>query len=291
MSRIAYVNGRYVPVGARAIAIEDRGYQFADGIYEVIRVIDGKAGDLDRHLDRLERSLRELAIEPPMSRAALCAVIGETLRRNRLRHAVVYIQISRGIAPRNHIVPASGRASLVVTVRRARLPSPHEVDAGCRVIAMPDERWHRCDIKSIGLLPNLLARTKAHREGAREAWLVDDDGFVTEGSSSNAWIVDGEGRLVTRPAGTEILGGITRSVVLELARKLGIEVVERPFTLEEAKGAREAFLTSTSSLVMPVVQIDDSIVANGVPGSITRQLQAEYSRRAGLDVLSTQQDR
>ncbi|MEZ5825315.1 MAG: D-amino-acid transaminase [Geminicoccaceae bacterium] len=290
MSRTAYVNGRYVPVDARAIAIEDRGYQFADGIYEVMKVTDGRIGDFDRHLDRLERSLRELAIAPPMSRAALCEVIGETLRRNRLRHAIVYIQVSRGIGPRNHVAPVNVRSSIVVTVRRAPLPSPAEAEAGCRVVSRPDERWHRCDIKSISLLPNLLAKTAAHREGAREAWLVDKEGVVTEGSSSNAWIVDTDGRLVTRPLGHEILGGITRMAVLELARELGIEVVERAFTLEEAKNAREAFLTSTSSLVMPVVQIDERIVANGVPGSLTRRLQASYNRRAGLGVLYASQE-
>ncbi|MCB9945274.1 MAG: D-amino-acid transaminase [Geminicoccaceae bacterium] len=289
MSRIAYVNGRYVPIATPAVAIEDRGYQFADGVYEVIRVVEGTIGALDRHLDRLERSLSELSIRPPMSRAALAAVIRETLRRNRLHRAIVYIQISRGIAPRNHLPPASGRASLVVTVRRAPFPDRRQHDEGCRVISLPDERWKRCDIKSIGLLPNLLARQKAREAGAREAWMLDDDGRITEGTSSNAYIIDRDGRLVTRPLGPRILGGITRSLLLELARKAGIEVIERPFTLEEARTAREAFLTSTTSLVLPVVQIDDCTIANGMPGTLTRRLQEAFETNQGLDVLYERQ--
>jgi D-alanine transaminase len=276
MSRIAYVNGRYLPIGAPAVPVEDRGLQFADGVYEVVKVLGGRLRDLDRHLGRLERSLEALAIPPPMSRAALTGVIRETLRRNRLRDASVYLQIDRGVAPRNHLFPKAVRPSLIVTVRRLALPGPSELAAGVGVVTAPDERWKRCDVKSVSLLANVLAKQRGADAGCREAWLYDVQGRVTEGASSNAYIVDRDGRLVTRPLGPEILGGVTRSVVLDLARGAGIEVVERPFTVAEAKQAREAFLTSTSSLVLPVTAIDGHPVANGHPGSTTVLLLELY---------------
>jgi len=282
MARTAYVNGRYIGIDDPAVAVEDRGYQFADGVYEVIKAIHGRPLDLERHLDRLERSLGELALPLPMSRGALKRVIAETLRRNRLRRAIIYLQVTRGVAPRNHLFPKEAAPSLVVTVRRAPFPSRAEREDGVGVISLPDQRWGRCDIKSIALLPNLLAKQEAHEAGCREAWLVDAEGRVTEGSSSNAYIIDRDGRLVTHPLGPAILGGITRSVLLELAREDGIEVVERPFSLEEAKAAREALMTSTSSLVLPVVRIDDRAIGNGRPGSITTRLQALYLAREGL---------
>lgn len=283
MARIAYVNGRYVSIDTPAVAIEDRGYQFSDGIYDVCKVVNRRFCDLERHLDRLERSLAALDIPMPMSRRALTLVMEETWRRNAaLPNAVVYIQVSRGTASRNHTFGASLRPSLVITVRPARFPSAAEQEKGVGVISMPDERWANCHIKSISLLPNILAKQKAAKEGAREAWLLDGQGCVTEGGSSNAWIVDGEGRLVTRPLGREILGGITRSVIIELARSEGIEVVERPFTLEEALAAREAFLTSTTSLVLPVTSIDGRPVANGHPGTVTRRLARRYAEVEGL---------
>ena len=285
MSRIAYVNGRYCNLNEQAVSIEDRGFQFADGVYEVIKVVDGRICDLERHLVRLERSLSELKLQQPMSRTALTLIVEETFKRNKIFNAIIYIQVSRGIAPRNHLFPKSPRSSLVVTVRRAPFPSANEAGRGCSVVSAPDQRWARCDIKSISLLPNVLAKQAAHQQGSREAWLFDEDGFVTEGSSSNAYIIDSEGRLITRGLGSEILGGITRFNVLEIARTAGIEVIERAFTLEEAKSAREAFLTSTTSLIMPVVQIDDTVIANGVPGSLTLELQQRYNRSHGLDVL------
>jgi D-alanine transaminase len=276
MGRVAYVNGRYRPLNAAAIAIEDRGYQFADGVYEVIKVLEGRPRDLGRHLDRLERSLGALEIRPPMSRAALISVLDEALRRNRLRAALLYIQVTRGTAPRNHAFPKRATPSLVVTVRRPSFPSAKEREAGVGVITLPDLRWGRCDIKSISLLPNVLARQKAAAAGRREAWLIDETGNVTEGSASNAYIVDQAGRLVTHPLGERILGGITRSVILELARGAGIEVVERPFSLAEAQAAREAALSSTSSLLLPVVAIDDRTVGNGHPGTLVRRLMELY---------------
>jgi D-alanine transaminase len=276
MARIAYVNGRYRALAGEAIAIEDRGYQFADGVYEVIKVLGGRARDLDRHLDRLQRSLAALAIGEPMSRAALASVLAETLQRNRLGDALLYVQVTRGTAPRNHVYPKKTRPSLVVTVRRPSFPSAREREEGVGVMTMPDLRWGRCDIKSISLLANVMARQQAAAAGCREAWLIDQAGFVTEGSASNAYIVDHDGCLVTHPLTERILGGITRSVILELARADGIPVVERPFSLAEAQAAREAALTSTSSMLLPVTAIDDRSVGNGHPGTVVRRLLTLY---------------
>ena len=282
MGRIAYVDGRYVPLSAPAIKIEDRGYQFADGVYEVIKVLRGRPRDLERHLDRLERSLAALQITPPMSRGALCAVLDEVLRRNRLPDALLYLQITRGTAPRNHLFPKRARPSLVVTVRRPAFPGEREREEGVGVITQPDLRWGRCDIKSISLLPNVLARQSAAAAGCREAWLVDREGLVTEGSASNAYIVDAAGRLITHPLNERILGGVTRSVVLELARQDGIEVVEQPFSLDGAYAAREAALSSTSSWLLPVTTIDGRPVSNGMPGHVVRRLMALYAGHLGV---------
>ncbi len=284
MARIAYVNGRYVPIDAPAVMIEDRGYQFADGVYEVIKCRGGAPRDLERHLDRLERSLASLRMAMPTARGALRLIVKETLRRNPLDKAIVYIQVSRGTAPRNHLFPKPvTRPSLVVTVRRAPFPKPHELEDGVAVVTRPDIRWQRCDIKSVSLLPNVLAKQEAAEAGAREAWLYDEDGYVTEGSTANAYIVSAEGTVVTRSRGHEILGGITRDVLFEVAEAAGIPIEQRPFTVAEAKRAREAFLTSTSSLILPVTRIDDSIIGNGKPGSITRRLLARYLAEERLD--------
>jgi D-alanine transaminase len=276
MARIAYVNGRYRPLAGEAIALEDRGYQFADGVYEVIKVLAGRPRDLELHLDRLQRSLAALEIAAPMSRAALTSVLFETLRRNRLRDALLYVQVTRGTAPRNHVYPKQARPSLVVTARKPAFPSARERAEGVGVITLPDLRWGRCDIKSISLLPNVMARQQAAVAGCREAWLVDQAGCVTEGSASNAYIVDQGGRLVTHPLSERILGGITRSVVLELARADGIPVDERPFSVAEAQAAREAALSSTSSMLLPVTAIDERTVGNGHPGSVVRRLLELY---------------
>jgi D-alanine transaminase len=276
VARIAYVNGRYRPLAGEAIALEDRGYQFADGVYEVIKVLGGRPRDLERHLDRLQRSLAALEIAEPMSRAALRSVLLETLRRNRLGEALIYLQITRGTAPRNHVYPKGARPALVVTVRKPSFPGVREREEGVGVITLPDLRWGRCDIKSISLLANVMARQQAATAGCREAWLIDRDGKVTEGSASNAYIVDQGGQLVTHPLSERILGGITRSVILELARADGIPVVERPFSLAEAQAAREAALSSTSSLLLPVTAIDERIVGNGHPGTVVRRLMALY---------------
>lgn len=278
MSRIAYVNGRYVRHGEAAVHIEDRGYQFADGVYEVCGVRGGRLMDETLHLERLQRSLRELRIEMPVPLSALKHILRETVRRNHVQNGMVYCQVTRGVAPRDHPFPKSARPSLVVTAKRlneARIAAA--VASGVEVVTLPDQRWARRDIKSVSLLPNILAKQAAREAGAYEAWLVDADGFVTEGSSTNAWIVDGEGRLVTRPEGPDILNGITRRVLLQAARAEGFEVVERPFTPEEAKSAREAFISASSAIIIPVIRIDGHPVGNAAPGSTTLRLREAYS--------------
>ena len=280
MSRIAYVNGRYLRHAEAAVHIEDRGYQFSDGVYEVCGIRNGRFMDEALHLERLERSLGELRIAMPLSLAALRHILREVVRRNRISNGLVYLQVTRGVAPRDHPFPASHvPPALVVTAKRlneARIAAA--VAKGVAVATMPDLRWARRDIKSVSLLPNILAKQAAREAGAYEAWLVDADGFVTEGSSTNAWIVDSEGRLVTRPASHAILNGITRRVLLETAKTEGIEVIERPFTPQEAKSAREAFISASSAIIIPVVRIDGEPVGNAEPGSLTLRLREAYGR-------------
>jgi D-alanine transaminase len=282
MSRIAYVNGRYLPHGAATVHVEDRGYQFSDGVYEVCEVRGGSIIDQRRHLARLKRSLHELRIEMPMSEAALAIVMRECMRRNRVRDGLIYLQITRGVARRDHGFPPPGtRPSVVVTAHGMDVAGSERTAAdGIAVITVPDNRWQRVDIKSISLLPNVLAKQAARENGAKEAWFVDRAGHVTEGSSSNAWIVTRGGKVVTRPADNGILRGITRTVLIDVIRAQGLEFEERPFTVEEAYGAREAFLTSASQIVMPVVRIDDRPVGNGAPGSVATALRAEFHRHA-----------
>lgn len=281
MPRIAYVNGRYLPHRQASVHVEDRGYQFADGVYEVCEVARGHIMDVTRHLDRLGRSLGELSIGWPLGRAALVGIMLEVVRRNRVRDGLVYVQVTRGVAPRDHVFPVRHtRPALVVT---AKCTDPaaawKRAEAGIKVITVPESRWERVDIKTVGLLPNVLARQKAKEEGAQEAWFVDPDGTVKEGAATNAWIVTGEGVLVTRPAETGILRGVTRTTVFEVAARLGYAVEERGFSVEEARRAREAFITAATTVVMPVIDIDGSPVANGQPGSIALSL-----RRAFFDV-------
>lgn len=282
MSRIAYVNGRYLRRAEAAVNIEDRGYQFADGVYEVCEVRGGRLVDERRHMQRLERSLKELRIALPMSLPALGAVLHETVRRNRVVDGIVYLQVTRGVARRDHPFPAmSVPPAVVVTANRTDLAKLDAMAAeGVAVITLPDNRWDRVDIKSIALLPNVLAKQTAREQGAREAWFVDRDGLVTEGSSSNAWIVTRDGKIVTRKADQAILKGITRSVVLEEMKAQGLQLEERAFTVAEAYQAREAFLTSASQLVMPVVQIDGKPVGNGAPGLIATALRRDFHRFA-----------
>jgi D-alanine transaminase len=278
MPRIVYVNGRYVPYQRAQVHIDDRAYTFADGVYEVVTVSDGKFVDEAPHLDRLDRSLRELRIAPAMSRTALQLVLREVVRRNAVRNGLVYIQMSRGVAPRDHPFPKNPQTQFVAWAKTLA-PQPASFgEDGVKAVSVPDIRWGRCDIKSTALLPNVLAKQAAREAGAYEAWLVDSDGFVTEGSSTNAWIITGQGELVTRPTDPGILSGITRRTVVELARSEGLQLAERPFSLDEAKAAREAFITSASSFVLPITQIDDKVIGNGKAGSLTRRLRERYLR-------------
>ena len=282
MSRVAYVNGRFVPHADATVHVEDRGYQFADAVYEVWSVLDGRLGDFQGHMDRLHRSMDELKIEHPMSRAALLSVLRETVRRNRMRNGLLYLQISRGTARRDHAFPTpSVPASVVATCKPLDMAALHaKADKGVAVATAPDNRWGRCDIKTVGLLPNILAKQAAKEKGAAEAWLVDDLGFVTEGSSTNAWIVDAEGVLRTRDTNCNILRGVTRANLLAIAREEGVDFAERPFSVEEAKLAREAFFTAASAFLTPVVSIDGAKIGDGKPGPLTRKLRELYFNRA-----------
>jgi D-alanine transaminase len=282
MSRIAYVNGRYLPRAQAKVSIDDRGYQFADGVYEVCEVRGGRLVDERRHMARLDRSLNEVRIAYPMPPAALAVVLRETVRRNRVRDGIVYVQITRGVARRDFPFPAAGtRPSVVVTARSSDLARLEQMAAeGIAVVTAPDLRWQRVDIKSVALLPNVLAKQDARDKGAREAWLVDAQGNVTEGASSNAWIVDRDGRLITHPLGRDILAGVTRSVVAVVAKAEGFVIEERPFSVQEAYTAREAFITSASQIVLPVVSIDGRPVGNGAPGLVAMTLRREYHRHA-----------
>ncbi|NBN62125.1 D-amino-acid transaminase [Pannonibacter tanglangensis] len=287
MSRIAYVNGEYVEHAKAGVHIEDRGYQFADGVYEVCEVWQGKLVDGPRHLDRLERSLRELRIDMPMSRAALTFVMKEVIRRNLVRHGLVYMQVTRGVARRDHFFPLQPVAPSLVITSKSTNPraGDKQAETGIAVVSHPENRWPRVDIKTVGLLPNVLAKQHAREQGAKEAWYVDANGYVTEGGSTNAWIVTKDGVLVTRPAESGILKGITRAVVLDLVAREGIRFEERAFSLEEAFEAREAFVTAASTLVMPVVQLDGRPIGNGHPGSIATRLRQEFHTASHLEEI------
>jgi D-alanine transaminase len=277
MPRIAYVNRRYVAHADASVHIEDRGYQFADGVYEVCEVARGYIIDMTRHLDRLNRSLGELQIAWPISRAVLPIVMAEVVRRNRVRNGLVYLQVTRGVASRDFLFPADTTPSLVVTAKKVDpAVAAKRAESGIKVITVPENRWDRVDIKSVGLLPNVLAKEKAKEAGAQEAWFVDADGNVKEGGSSNAWIVTRDGFLVTRPAEHGILRGITRTTLFDVAVKLGLKIEERGFSVAEAKAAREAFISSATTIAMPVVAIDGDPVANGHPGSVVLSLRQAF---------------
>ena len=284
MSRVAYVNGRYLPHRQAKVHVEDRGYQFADGVYEVCEVRDGHLVDERRHIERLARSLHELRMQMPLVPAALGIVMRETLRRNRVRDGLVYLQVTRGVARRDHGFPPAGtRPSVVMTARSIdRHKADRLAETGIKVVSVPENRWPRVDIKSVALLPNVLARQAAVDRGAKEAWFVDANGFITEGASSNAWIVTADDVIVTRAANAGILKGITRAVTLELAGGRDCRVEERAFTLEEALAAREAFQTSATLTVMPVVEIDGKKIGDGRPGPVSRALRAGFHKAAEI---------
>lgn len=278
MSRIAYVDGAYLPLRTAAVSVQDRGFQFGDAIYEVWAVRGGRLFDTDAHMQRLHRSLRELRISEPMSSESLMLVMRETMRRNRVRDGIVYVQISRGAANRDHAFPRRPtKPTLVVTAKNV---NQHAIALrardGVKVISVPESRWSRRDIKSVNLLPNVLARQLAKEHGAFEAWFVDANGLVTEGTASTAWIVDAEGVLRTRDLSNALLHGVTRAAILALARARSLRVEERAFSIDEAKAGREAFLTGASNAATGIVAIDGATIGEGGPGAVTQTLRAAY---------------
>jgi D-alanine transaminase len=284
MSRIAYVNGRYLPFRDATVHVEDRGYQFADSVYDVCEVRGGRLVDERRHIGRLKRSLDELRMRMPMSVAALGVVLREVIARNRIGYGNVYLQVSRGVARRDHAFPSPEvPPSLVVTARPHNRARNEALAAkGIAVISVSENRWGRVDIKTTSLLPNVLARQAAIEQGARDAWFVDASGLVTEGASTNAWIVTADGTLVTRPADHAILRGITRTVLFDAIKAQGLVLEERPFNLKEAYTAREAFVTAATQIVLPVVKIDGHTIGDGKPGPVALALRREFHRFAEI---------
>ncbi|MCH9807350.1 MAG: D-amino-acid transaminase [Alphaproteobacteria bacterium] len=282
MSRIVYVNGQYRRYDEATIHVEDRGFQFADAVYEVIEIAARQLVDATRHLQRLDNSLRELSIPPPMSRPALLHVISQVVKRNRIRDGLVYLQITRGAAPRDFFVPPGGLSPTLVCIARQISASAREKAAqdGISIITTPDIRWQRCDIKTVMLLPATLAKRQAREAGAQDAWFVDQDGFITEGASTNAWIVNTEGKLQTRSLSKALLPGITRRTLIDVASHLSLQIEERAFTPSDVKGATEAFSTSASATVMPVIAIDGHKVADGKPGPIAQRLRSAFHQIA-----------
>ncbi len=279
MSRIVYVNGEYLPEEDAKISVFDRGFLFADGVYEVSAVIDGKLIDNEAHLARLKRSMSELKMTPPATGDEIIAIMEQMVERNGIDEGLVYLQVTRGAADRDFAMPTDATPSLVMFTQKKTLTKNPVADKGISVITVPDIRWKRRDIKTVALLPASMAKQAALDAGANDAWFVED-GFVNEGSSNNAFIVTEDGKIITRHLGNEILHGITRKAVMELAKRENLEIEERPFTPEEAYDAREAFSTSASAFVMPVIKIDDHTLGNGVPGPVTDKLRKLYIEMA-----------
>jgi D-alanine transaminase len=282
--RVAYVNGRYVPHPQAGVHIEDRALQLGDGIYEVTAVVSGLSIDEEGHLDRMERSLRELRMDMPMGRGALKLVMREMIRRNRVKDGLLYMQVTRGAVRRDHPIPENPPRPTLIMTARSQAPESNskKYQDGIGVLTQPDQRWARRDIKTVQLLPNLLAKTEARKQGAYEAWLVDGEGFVTEGASTNAWIVDDKGQVITRQLSNDILSGVTRRVILAAAAEAQQPVIERKFTVEEALNAKEAFISSATGAAVPVVRIDGKTVGDGKPGPLTRRIHELYARKAGI---------
>lgn len=278
MAKISYVNGRYVHHSDAFVHMEDRGYQFADGVYEVIAFYNHTLVDADLHLKRFARSMRELSLPTPMGEKAMRMVMREIIARNDRTDGTLYMQVTRGVAKRDHVFPKNPEASFTMTVTGPKIPKEKDIKEGVSVIVTRDLRWARRDIKTIALLPNLLAKQQAAAVGAREAWLVDGEGMISEGSVSNSAIVNAKAEIITHPADERILGGCTRAVVLQLAKKAGYKVVERPFSLKEAKAAKEAFITGTTSNVLPVTRMDGAAIGNGKPGAVTLALLQLYKQ-------------
>lgn len=284
MTRQVYVNGRYLPYRMARVHVEDRGFQFADSVYEVCEINDGRLVDITRHLTRLRRSLCELEIEFSMSDAALRHIMHQTVKRNLVRTGTLYMQVSRGWAKRDFLYPCSQVRPTLVCLARSALPGVMEKRAGegISVVTQPDPRWQRCDIKTVMLLPAVLAKQKALEDGAQEVWFVDRDGNITEGASSTAWIITADGRVMTRPLGQEILPGVTRATVIDELAGLGLTLDERAFSVSEAEVAQEAFVTAASGTVLPVVRINKRNLGSGCPGSVTKNLRLRFHEFAEL---------
>ena len=275
MSRVVYVNGSYVPHRDAAVHVEDRGYQFGDGVYEVVLLINGKMADCDGHLKRLKRSLNKLEMKSPVSEGALRQIMTRLIRLNRLKTGIIYIQITRGVARRDHAFPKDSLASLVMTVKHVSVDTGRQL-AGKSAITVPDQRWDRRDIKTIQLLPNCLAKQAASEKGAYEAIMVMPDGSVSEGSSSNVWILNSENQLITRQPDEDILNGITRRSIQRIAGERQIEIVERAFSVAEMLQAKEVFVTSATSMVTALTHIDGKKIDEGEVGLIASALKADY---------------
>lgn len=278
MTRQVYVNGRYLPYRQAHVHVEDRGFQFADAVYEVCEVRDGKLVDVPRHLERLRRSLGELQITFKITDRTLRHIMRQVVIRNRVRAGMLYMQVSRGAAERDFLFPTpQGEATFVCFARSRRaVPGLDAATSGINVVTMDDPRWKRCDIKTVMLLPAVLAKQDAHCQGANEVWFVDRDGLVTEGASSTAWIVRDGSQLVTRPLSYQLLPGVTRRTLLDQVSSLGLTVVERPFSVEEAEAADEAFQTAASGTITPVTQINGKTIGTGHPGHLTMQLRQSF---------------
>jgi D-alanine transaminase len=281
MSRIVFVNGSFVPYEEAVIPIMDRGFLFADGIYEVSAVLNGALVDHEAHFARLDRSLREIRIPNPYATAEWTRLCEELVRRNGLGEGLVYMQVTRGVAERDFAFPHEAAPTIVMFTQPKNISRSPQADTGVAVLTVPDLRWKRRDIKSVSLLPQVLAKQAAAEAGVAEAWMVED-GFVTEGSSSTAFIITADRRIVTRPLSHAVLPGITRKSVMRLAAEQGLDLDERLFSVDEAHAAAEAFLTSASMLVMPVVAIDGRAVGNGRPGPLSRRLRELYLHMAGM---------
>lgn len=279
MSRIVYVNGAYVPEEDAKVSVFDRAFLFGDAVYEVTAVLDGRLVDFEPHLERLDRSLSEIALAPPLNHADLRALHEELIRRNNVEEGIVYLEISRGSAERDFAYP-DGAAPTVVAFTQSRpmIANPY-AETGVKVVTIPDLRWKRRDIKSTSMLAQTMGKQDAKLKGAYEGWMVEN-GFVTEGTSSSAFILDAQGVIRTQPLGHQILPGVTRRAILRLAALEGVNLQERPFSVAEALGAREAFMTAASAFVLPVVEIDGIGIGDGSPGPIARKFRSLYIEEA-----------
>lgn len=287
MSRIVFLNGSFLPIEEAKVPFMDRGFLFGDGVYEGIGVLDGQLIDNEAHLERLERSLVEVRIRNPYSRAEWTSLQEEIVRRNGMAEGFIYFQVTRGVAERDFFFPENAEPTVAMFTQAKAIADAPAARTGIAVVTVPDQRWARRDIKSINLLAQVLAKQAAKEAGAQEAWLVED-GYVTEGGSSSGFIVTKKGSIVVRPLSNAILPGITRKSLLRLSEEAGIPLEERRFTVEEAYEAAEAFLTSASNFVLPIVTIDGRPVGDGKPGPVTKRLRELYLSMARVPAMAAE---